>query len=353
MLNRRGDRRGINGVAGVRGPNGRFARTNNPVEAVPPGMLTGEDSAVLVQHSEVVDVGCEAEDSDTTTVAMDSASTQSITVAHAIYAPIVDPILQKAQSATGIGPLTGLDYNRLVAVDVLQAINDSGALKPGTIPRKTSLLTTHVVKQCAVDRRDLGPLPYVVASDTAFNSMGAFLSNDRSSNVTIKTVSNTEVGNLKAGCEILTQRGLLIGTTAQLLNDMHVFSTPPYKLIGAWRSGTMVGVCVFRGFCTNTGQRLIHIELLATLRDVTPGVGSALMRVLRKLSQVSPLHVGHLAAFTLRTQNAQQFYDRKLPERNGPHARSMLVSMVCIDPLTSLYSHLDMRYSCVVPGHLD
>ena len=323
----------------------------NPVEIVPAENGNIEDSVGLVQDSDIVYIECEEEDSHTTMVLMDSEYTQAIPVARAISVPVVDPILQKAHSASGIGSLFGLDYYRLIAADVLEAIDGNSAMKSKTIPKKKVLFSTHVVRQCAVDRRDLGTLPYVVSLDAAFNATGAFVLNDLVSDVVIKTVSNTDVEALKAGCDIFTQRGLLGGNSAQLAEDMRVFSTPPYKLVGAWRGKIMVGVSVFRGFSMNNGERFVHIELLATLMDISPGVGSALMRVLRKLSQISPLHTGHIGAFTLRTRNALRFYDRKLPERNGPHARSLLVSMVCVDELISLYSHLDMRYSSVFPDN--
>jgi hypothetical protein len=334
--NRRGDLRGINGLNAVRGPNGRFQRSN-PVETV-----DTSDAAVPHDHDMVV---------------FDSGSAALVPAANDVpvvpVVPVVDPILLKVQSANGIASLFELDYPRLTSEDVLQAINNNKVLRSKTIPKNKKLYCAYMVKQCAIDKRDLGPLPYVVGLDNAFNAMDGFVTKDAVSNIEIKTVSSTDGGVLEAAAKIFTQRNLITGTPAQIREDMRILSTSPYKLIGAWHDGdnAILGASVYRGFLTNTGQRFIQIELLASRSDVAPGVGSALMRVLRKLAQVSPLHVGHLGAFTLRTPIAHRFYERKLPERNGPHARSFLVSVACIDEHTSMYTHLDMRYCVVFPSY--
>lgn len=291
-----------------------------------------------------------SEDSFTTIVAeIDSIVPNPPPVVRAI--PITDQVLDAAKSAAGFGEsLHGVPFERSIRQDVLDELNSNPAFFSRTIPRRKSLYPTYVLHQCAIDRRDLGLLlPHVISVDAGFPSLELFVCTDAVSNVVIKNVHSSNLPTLAAAAEIFVQRALLGGQDAQIANDMQVFSNGDYRTIGAWRGDALVGSCVFRAFLTNTGERMIHLELLATRLDASPGVGSALMRVIRKLSQITPMHSGHVAAFTLRNKNTHRFYNRKLPECNGPHSRALIASMLCVDPFTSLYSHLDMRCSVVLP----
>lgn len=149
---------------------------------------------------------------------------------------------------------------------------------------------------------------------------------------------------------IFLDRDVLNGTEEQLDNSMNMYLERPYYTLAAVRGGIVVGGVVFRAHRLNTAERVINIELIATEDSGIRGVGTTIMRVLRRLAQATPFHHGYVMAQTMKTEEAMKFYERKLPQLESPLARSLHLSLLCLDPhYASLYAHLSLRADVVYP----
>jgi len=260
----------------------------------------------------------------------------------------VSSLATRAASDEGIGPdFDGLDYASLMHGSVVTALKNNSCVLSKGPPKKNALYATWILRQSHIDRRDSGILPYVVKIEDSFPTLKPLRVCD--GDIVLMSIDTNDCKMLMAVAKIFTTRAIMHGTPEELLHDMKIFSSGHFRMVGGWRDGVLVGAVVFRSFILNTSDRMLHIELIATKSSTGPGVGSAMMRLLRKLSHISVLQPGHIAAFTLKTKEAKRFYDRKLPECNGPNARSLIISMLCIDNSCKLYPHLDMRCVTVFP----
>ena len=232
-------------------------------------------------------------------------------------------------------------FKDITSMAILRALNSV------KIPTSKTYHFTRVIKEVAQDRRDLGLLPHVVKANVEMN-MHDFKRFDIEAECMITYVVAEDAAKIKAAAEIFEVRKILGPALPEVIaNSMNTLTKAPYFLIAAMRKDVVEGAAVFRAHAVSDGTRLITIEMFATKEGVKPGIGSAIMRVLRDLTRVSPMTAGHLAAFTVKTPNAKRFYARKLSEK-GPMARALLVSLACIDPIkTCVEAHLEMRYSAV------
>ena len=200
-----------------------------------------------------------------------------------------------------------------------------------------------LVYQCAFDRRDQGGrlLPHVVVPNVMLPLDDLrVLDGD----VTIEPIYSSDLATQAACAKIFVDRGLFKEETFdEVLTDMLTYTSEPFHFLAAKRDDVVVGGVVFRAHELNTRARLVTLELLATASNAVPGVGSALMRVMRELSQVTPRSIGFVAAACLKTAGARRFYHRKLPEVESPLARALMVSMSTRDPDSILKNHLELR----------
>ena len=235
------------------------------------------------------------------------------------------------------------DFSDLSSTQVLNAIEE------GTLPSpwKGETYFSHLIYQCAYDRRDCGKLlPHVVYANDML-PLADFRVTD--ADICISTVVPDDAVTLALCGDILAARAVLVGKPADIDADMQVYVRAPYHMLAASRNGKIEGVCAFRAHTLNTHARLITLELLATASNARRGVGSAIMRVVRELSQITPRSAGFVAASCLKTNAARKFYQRKLPEASSPQARAFLVSLACSDPDTRLMKHLELRCVSVWP----
>lgn len=206
-----------------------------------------------------------------------------------------------------------------------------------------------LIYQVGKDRRDLGTIPYIVTIDIEF-PMNGFHKYDHQTGVHIANVVKNDMDTMMQIGKIFRDRHLFSpqATTAMIDHDMKfVLNVEPFHAISATRGGRVVGGAVFRCHLLNTGERVIVLEMIATDKTAGRGVGTALFRALRNLSQLSVAHNGHIAAGCLQTLESVRFYDRKLPERNGCMARAIMVSLAMLDDTVLLSKHLDLRYATV------
>lgn len=394
-INRRGDRRGMNGVRAQRDSHGRFFVRSTPAHLKPQSIealnetlllstsMSDHHETAISREGSIFD-GAFSDDGSgiaeehiifdgaSTGAIPDGASTDGIsftqvssTIVHPV-APLtakatapfsvvqvfgtlsVSSLATRAATGEGIGPdFDGLDYASLMHDSVVTALKNNSCVLAKGPPKKRALYATWLLKQAHIDRRDSGILPYVVKIDDSFPTLKSLRVCD--GDVVIMSIDTNDCKMLMAVAKIFKDRTIMAGTPPELLHDMKIFSSGHFRMVGGWRDGVLVGAVVFRSFILNTSDRMLHIELIATKFSTGPGVGSAMMRLLRKLSHISVLQPGHIAAFTLKTKEAKRFYDRKLPECNGPNARSLMISMLCIDNGCKLYPHLDMRCVTVFP----
>jgi hypothetical protein len=208
---------------------------------------------------------------------------------------------------------------------------------------------SYLVYQCAFDRRDQGGrlLPHVVVPNVMLPLDDLrVLDGD----VTIESVYSADLATQAACAKIFVDRGLFKEETFdEVLTDMLMYTSEPFHFLSATRGGVVVGGVVFRAHELNTRARLITLELLGTVSNAAPGVGSALMRVMREFSQVTPRSIGFVAAACLKTAGARRFYHRKLPEVESPLARALMVSMSTRDPDSILKNYLELRCVSVMP----
>ena len=234
----------------------------------------------------------------------------------------------------------------LTSAHVLQAFK----CRVGGPPlNKVATFRSHMVYQCALDRRSLGASVLCATSLDPVFSLHGFRVNR--CGLTVEKVLSA--ASLKKCQHLFVNTDLLSGTAAEKLHDMAMFSNPPFHLLGATTAdGKLAAACVFRVVTLNNGQRLIWLELLASKSPKNTAVhgGTAIMHVLRELSMISPLHPGHICAMTLRTPQATKFYKRQLPSCNSPQARAFVVSFAFLDTNVVMKPHLDMRCTTVWPN---
>ena len=214
---------------------------------------------------------------------------------------------------------------------------------------KKATYFSHLIYQCAFDRRDQGGrlLPHVVAPNVMLPIDDLRV---QDGDVTIETIPPSDLATQAACARIFVDRGLFKEETyGEVLADMLLYTAEPFHFLAATRGGVVVGAVVFRAHELNKRLRLVTLELLATASAAAPGVGSALMRVMRELSQVTPRSIGFVAAACLKTAGARRFYTRKLPEVDSPLARALMVSVSVRDPDSILKNHLELRCVTVMP----
>lgn len=407
-LNRRGDRRGMNGRGATRGTNGKFVSTKtNPTDstdstdstdATQPDMAgvkrrgnsysylntsvhslrtddrefddtrvfpggaayESDESELVLRYQELT-----AEDSDDGGGAMAVAkptfadllaSIRSTTPSPVLLdAPPILPPVPSVESQPAVVPPVAPPIAPPIALSFEEATSHASMLRLWTIdgmtdakPRSQALYRDWVTLQCCRDRMDTGVCaPHVLEINVTIPSMTTLRSYFSDPNVSVQTVSDG--ASIESITTIFKERDLIAGTDAEIAADMLVFSQEPFYTVSATRNGEVVGGCVFRAHNLNNGERLVQIELIATKEGSAAGVGTSIMRVMRGLSQVSALHTGHVAAFTLRSKSASRFYARKLPE-SGPTARALLLSVAMLDPLCAMPRHLEMRSVVVRPA---
>lgn len=382
-VNKRGDHRGSNGVNAVRGPGGRFV-ARAPKHALPDcyalviaskeqdcqqDVLHGkqcEQAAICNQsdrHRGAFEKGrtpakCPRRDDSARSIEGHNGGTMVLhcnEVEQHHDQPFLAPVrhLNAFSIVTETTSLTNRNYcnvtcafQDLTSARVLQAFN----CRAGGPPlNEMSTFRSHVVYQCALDRRSLGSsLLFVTSLDQPFSLHGFHV--ERGGLAVKNVVSNA---NVKKCERLFVSTGLLSGTAAENQSDMSMFSKPPFYMLGATTAdGKTVAACVFRVATLNNGHRLIWLELLASKspRKTRVHGGTAIMQVLRELSMVSPFHPGHVCAMTLLTPDATEFYQRQLPSCNSPQARAFVVSFAFLDTNVAIKHYLDMRCTTVWPN---
>ena len=400
LLNKRGDMRGKNGRTAKRGPGGRFLSGGGgsrkkkkvvaagqivppepfsqpllavqglsatlplvaappPATALPPAPAAAVPQTKralrvvsnLVNYSESSD---ECSDEDIIECeSSDECSDEDIIELVEATAPVVVPVFKPptyttttTQIAFRQDCLDAPTYSTATSGSELDRMVAEGIFKPNQTTVAQKDYVKFITYQCAIDRRDNGGmLLHVVEIDTPIPPMSRFRTFDTTSQVDIVGVTTDNVArSVLAG--IFVQRQLLVGTHEEIEHDMKIFSELPFHMIAVMRGDIIEGGAVFRAHTLNTGERAIHLELIATKFNANRGGGSALMRAMRKLSQVTPLHNGHIVALTLKNKATNRFYQRKLPE-HGPQARAIMNSIALLDENTILKRNLDIRYTTV------
>ena len=261
------------------------------------------------------------------------------------------PALAPAARLTPVAPLPEpetIDFDSATNAVSLVALGSNPELK--SKPRKQELYCKWIQLQCCKDRRDIGTVyTHVVDVNVALPAMNNFVKFFSDTNVRVSLVKPEDVGILTDMAKIFRDRNLFGSEPINgIVHDMiNVYAIAPFYTLAAVRGGTTVGGAVIRAHRLNNDERLVQIELVASILHAAPGVGTTLMRVLRSLSQVSSAHTGHVVAFTLKTKDTIKFYERKLPEV-GPTARAFLYSVYLLDAHSTMPKHLEMR-SVVVP----
>lgn len=391
MLNRSGDLRGINGRAGKRDANGRFMsekeRDNSEGRWFAPCKCPAGSAGRACNHPRVLPpkvprfgrappaqetiaaAGLEANVPIVLPMPLENAPQSPIV--HMFDIPIraeprplnieagafqeeqaVDSrvdVLQMASSKSGISLDYTISYTDLIRPDVFQALLKNPVMTDKALKRKC-FYASNLVMQLNKDIRDLGHcFPYVVETNHKLPMLAKSWV-DASSGLVTSVVGNDQVDLHGKLASILVSRGLVDGTVELCTEDMKTYTTEPFYTLACFRNNSLVGIAVFRCSVLNNRERMIQLDLLATKLNEPPGVGTTLMKILRGLSQVSPLHHGFIAAQALRTASARRFYARKLPDCNSPLARSLLLSLACADPTNYLAPHLDLRASVVFPS---
>jgi hypothetical protein len=258
-------------------------------------------------------------------------------------------VLAMASSKSGISLDVAVSYTDLIRPETFQALTTNPVLTAAALKRKHFFLTD-IVLQLNKDIRDFGKcIPYATKANLSL-PMAAKSFVDAASGLTMAVVHAADKVLHKECAAILVNRLLVDGTVEAATEDMLVYTSEPFYTIACFRGDKVVGVAVFNAHELNTKERLIQLQLFASKLNEPPGVGTAMMKVLRGLSQVSPLHQGFIAAQAVKTPNAKRFYARKLPDCNSPLARALLLSVTCLDPSAYLASHLDLRATVVFPN---
>jgi hypothetical protein len=399
QLNKRGDRRGMNGRGAVRGPNGKFTSekttaTTDPTGPTAPFERLNKTRAKRRDNRDrdptfELFAGLQVDDSDPFAPRMGdlagalpplTAVPHLPEVGDTLLDDLLDsvfeggddqprpPQLPQLEPAEPPEPPTEPPTEPELSeptqppepVEPAQSFEEatSGAslerLKRITgmtdaKPKAQGLYRDWLTLQCCRDRADTGVCAlHVVETDVLLPSMATLISFSQASNVSIQTVAVADITTTKAISRIFVARDIMSGGDKLIAHDMDLFTREPFYTLAATRNGEVVGGCVFRAHSLNNGERMIQIELIATKEGGAVGVGTCLMRVLRGLSQASAMHTGHIAALTLKSKSASRFYARKLPEA-GPMARALLLSTAMLDPLMSMPKHLELRSVTVRP----
>ena len=381
MMNKRGDRRGVNGKNAKRGPGGRF-KSRQSLSLAQSAASAPEQPTIIAR----VPTSHRAHDTlshKEPRVAAASRSTPTLGEIDelaiefdAAVSPVRDlfvyhheeeeeedphklrvvarhtptpPALAPAARRTPIPQIEQLDFDSATNAASLGQLTNKPELR--SKPRNPAYYNDWVQLQCCKDRRDVGSVyTHVVDVNVTLPAMHNFVKFFSGTAVRVSVVRSADVDILTDLAKIFCDRNLFgAESTDSVVHDMvHVYSRAPFYTLTAVRDGVTVGGAVIRAHRLNNDERLIQIELIASVLRATPGVGTTLMRVLRSLSQVSSVHTGHVVAFTLKTKEAIKFYERKLPEL-GPSARAFLYSISLLDSLATLPRHLEMR-SVTVPS---
>jgi hypothetical protein len=258
-------------------------------------------------------------------------------------------ILAMASSKSGISLDVPISFTDLIRPETFHALKTNPMLTAAALRRKHFFLTDTVL-QLNKDIRDFGKcMPYVTKVNLSLPMVAkSFV--DATSGLTMVVVDAADKHLHKECAAILVSRLLIDGTMEAATEDMLLYTSEPFYTMACFRGDKVVGVSIFNAHELNTKERLVQLHLFASKLNELPGVGTAMMKVLRGLSQVSPLHHGFIAAQAVKTPNAKRFYARKLPDCNSPLARSLLLSVTCIDPSAYLASHLDLRATVVFPN---
>ena len=285
-----------------------------------------------------------SDDTETTAVAAEAD------LSAAAVPPVLASTISTATTTTQVAFRQDISdtytYSTASSAPELARISSESGFKPSQTTASQKDYLKLITYQCGLDRRDNGSmLPHVVEIDTYLPPMDRFRTYDTTSKLEITGITTDSVTRSVLG-GIFVQRQLLAGTPQEIEHDMKIFSESPFNMIVVKRGEAVEGGAVFRAHTLNTGERVIHLELIATEINAARGGGSALMRVIRKLSQVSALHNGHVVALTLKTKDTCRFYQRKLPE-HGPQARAVMASIALLDETTILKRNLDIRYTTV------
>jgi hypothetical protein len=252
-------------------------------------------------------------------------------------------IVQKAKMQSPDFSNVTCDFTDLVAPSVLEAFEQRLCGKP---LNKPTTFVEYIIYECARDYRSLGhSLLYVTNIDTPF-TVDQFKAVQNG--YTVEPVhSSTMIGCCK---RLFVSTGLLSGGAKKIALDMDLFSKAPYYMLACTApGGNLHCAAVFRVHTLNDSTRLIALDLISSYSVDCVGGGTAMMRVLRDLSRISPRHHGNICAKTLRTRSPMDFYKRQLSSCNSPQDRAFITSIAFIDPNYGMCRHLDMRSTTVWP----
>ena len=200
----------------------------------------------------------------------------------------------------------------------------------------STLLT--FVRECCKDLRSRNGYEVMVASANVPMHTTYALCADVPSGVEVHKVEKEDI---RGACDIFARQNLFLDARdlKRNMQDMHVLTQAPYHCCVAKHGGKIVGSVVYSIHGTTDGHRMVYIELLASeMADV----GTLLFRYMRALPGVK-----YFLAWCVKTPAANALYQRQLPQVNTPVARSLMLSLVCKDPLYKLRPDLLLRCDCV------
>lgn len=234
-------------------------------------------------------------------------------------------------------------FKDLTAPEVLNAFENR---KDGIPLNRKKTFVEFMIYQCACDRRSLGhSILHVTSLDVPFCVDQLFFEED---GMTIQVVSKSEM--IQECMKLFVKTKLLNGPVLEVENDMKILSNHPFFMLSCTLDdGTLKSASVFRVHLLNNNTRLLSLEMLASDTSHGAGGGTTMMKMLRDISMLSPRHVGHICACTLKTPDAVQFYKRQLPSKNSPQDRAFHLSIAFLDTSYRIYSHLDLRSTAVWP----
>ena len=146
--------------------------------------------------------------------------------------------------------------------------------------------------------------------------------------------------DMRAACDIFVRNKLLCDNNFKNnMHDMHTLTQPPYRCCVAKHGDQVVGGVVYSLHGTSDGRRMVYIELLAS---EMAEVGTLLFQHMRAVPGAR-----YFLAWCVTTGAADALYRRQLPQVNTPVARSLVLSLVCKDPLYKLRPDLQLRCDVV------
>jgi hypothetical protein len=227
--------------------------------------------------------------------------------------------------------LPGITFTGLVNKNMESILSKSEA-------RSTPSTLLTLVRECCKDLRSRNGYEVMVASANVPMHTTFTLCADVPSGVEVYKIEKEDI---RGACDMFARKNLFLDARdlKRNMQDMHVLTQAPYHCCVAKYGGKIVGSVVYSMHGTTNGHRMVYIELLAS--EMTD-VGTLLFRYMRALPGVK-----YFLAWCVKTPAADALYQRQLPQVNTPVARSLMLSLVCKDPLYKLRPDLLLRCDCV------